>query len=156
MTEPAEPEEPAPVLPAAPARHARGRRWSRVQIILAACGALVIAAGAVTAIVVITASPSYPHAWCGPVLAQLHDHESQDAFDSSLTALEAQGAPVASLINDGDMANAYEAAAQSSSIEDVSGYLADAKKSLLKAGDDLKVLNRECGQPANAYKDDNY
>ena len=35
-------------------------------------------------------------------MAQLHAYETQDAFDSNMTALESQGAPVANLISDGD------------------------------------------------------
>ena len=98
--------------PVIPVRHARKPWVVRHKILTAAAAAIVIAAAASAA--VLLSGPSYPHSWCGPVLAQVHAHETQGAFDTNMSALENQGAPVGNLISDGDAASEDEAAADNS------------------------------------------
>jgi hypothetical protein len=151
MTESAEPSDPDPV---APAHHTHRRRPRGKALAAIIASGVVAIAGAVTAVVVITSGPSYPHPWCGPVLAQLHAHENQDVFDANMTALESQGAPVANLIADGDTAVQDENAANNSGLVSAFGYLADGLNAMGRVQTDLQAINRACGQPASAYKND--
>ena len=146
-------ESPEPVVPSQYAR----RRWPRGRALIAlVASSVVVIAGATTAIVIVTSGPSYPHPWCGPVLAQFHAHESQDAFDSNMTALEGQGAPVANLISDGDTVTEDQALADSSDLSSGFSYLTEEMNELSNVDTELQALNRDCAQPANAYKNDNY
>jgi hypothetical protein len=148
-----QPEEPLAADPIAPARRRRPRGKALLAII--ASGVVVIA-GVVTAVVVFVSGPSYPHPWCGPVLAQLHAHETQNEFDTNMTALESRGAPVAQLISDGDTAVQDQAAADNSSNFAAFGDLTAGMGALQKVSTDLQAIDRACAQPANAYKNDIY
>ncbi len=145
------PEAPPGAAPYGP----RPGRWprGRARVAFAASGVVVIASAA-TAIVIVTSGPSYPHSWCGPVLAQLHSRENQDQFDSNMAALESRGAPVANLISDGDAAVEDQAIADNASLGAAAADLITAMNADNQASADLQVINRDCAQPANAYKND--
>ncbi len=140
--------------PVSPVRHARKPWVVRHKMLTAAATVVVIAAAASAA--VLLSGPSYPHAWCGPVLAQLHAHETQGTFDANMSALENRGAPVGKLISDGDSASQDEAAADNSDPSSGFSDLTAGTVELQQVGTDLQQLNRDCRQPANAYKSDNF
>jgi hypothetical protein len=128
----------------------------RTRTLIAGASGVILAAGTVIAILVATSGPSYPHSWCGPVLAQFHAHESQSAFDANMTGLENQGAPVGSLISDGDAAAQDESDADNDDATNGMGADLAGMNELQNVGADLNQLNRECGQSASASKDDNF
>lgn len=101
-----------------------------------------------------SSGPSYPHAWCGPLIARLHATQTRQAELSALASLQKTGAPVAQLIAD-EKAYAQNQVTAASTGTDSFGAVADAPKLLSKVTADLKALNSECGQPAGAYKSDN-
>lgn len=92
-------------------------------------------------------------AWCGPFLTQVHVKSGTDLdYMHGLKALEAKGAPVAQLVKDQQARFANQAfiAANPTSV----GAANAAVGYLNAVGADLKKLNSECGQPADAYKGD--
>jgi hypothetical protein len=101
-------------------------------------------------------APSYPHSWCAPLIAQFHAKESRQAYLSGLTALQKSGAPVAQLIADESQV-VKDVAAINDASSGTAGYTAGANApgDLAKVAADLKTLNGECGQAADAYKSDN-
>ena len=125
---------------------------NRRLLIAAASGAAVIG---ITTAVIATAGPSYPHAWCGPVLAQFHARENSGQYLSALGRLESQGAPVARLISDNQALLSDEAGegglVSQSSVNDVEAAPGDVDK----IAADLRQVNLACGQPGNAWKTDN-
>ncbi len=141
--------------PVSPVRHAR-KTWLVRHKVLAVPAAVVVIATAATSAAVLLSGPSYPHAWCGPVLAQLHAHETQGTFDANMSALENRGAPVGKLISDGDSASQDEAAADNSDPSSGFSDLTAGTVELQQVGTDLQQLNRDCRQPASAYKSDNF
>jgi hypothetical protein len=54
--------------PVSPVRHA-WKTWLVRHKILTVAAALVVVAATATSAAVLLSGPSYPHAWCGPVLA---------------------------------------------------------------------------------------
>jgi len=90
------------------------------------------------------------------VLAQLHAHETPGTFDAKLSALENRGAPIGNLISDGDAASEDEAAADNSDPSSGFSDVTAGTVELQQVSTDLQRLNRDCGQPANAYKCDNF
>jgi hypothetical protein len=98
--------------------------------------------------------PSYPHSWCPPLIAQFHAKESRQAYLSGLAAVQKQGAPVSRLITDESTYTQNQATAD---VPGTAGFaaVAAAPAVFAKVGADLKELNAECGQPADAYKSDN-
>lgn len=99
---------------------------------------------------------SYPHTWCGPLIAQFHAHESRQAYLDGLASLQKQGAPVAQLIADENkFVKDQETAADPGSGTAGFDALAAEPADSAKIGADLKALNSECGQPGDAYKSDN-
>lgn len=97
--------------------------------------------------------PSHP-AWCAPLVTQFHAKESRQAYLDGLAAVERQGAPVGQLITDEKAYTQDEADANVPGTDSFAA-LADAPKALARVSADLKSLNAECGQPADAYKSDN-
>jgi hypothetical protein len=97
---------------------------------------------------------SYPHAYCGPLIAQFHAKESRQAYLAGLAAVQKQGAPVAALIKDETV---YARDAATAAVPGTQGFgaVADAPAALGKVAVDLRQLNAACGQPADAYKSDN-
>jgi len=116
------------------------------SVVLAAAPAAACSSGA----------PSYPHSWCAPLIAQFHAKESRQAYLDGLSALQGQGAPVAQLVAD---ENKYvkdqEAASDPGSGTGGFDAIAAEPADFAKIGADLKTLNSECGQAADAYKGDN-
>lgn len=101
-----------------------------------------------------SSSPSFPHAWCGPLITQFHAKETRGAYLHGLAAAEKKGAPVAGLIAD-ESAFAQDEATANTATTGSFAALAAAPAAIAKVIADLKQLNAECGQPAGAYKGDN-
>jgi hypothetical protein len=101
-----------------------------------------------------SSAPSYPHAYCGPLITQFHAKESRQAYLAGLAAVQKQGAPVAALIKD---ESAYARDEATASVPGTAGFgaLAGAPAALGRVGADLQKLNAACGQPADAWKADN-
>ena len=100
--------------------------------------------------------PSYPHPWCKPLLAQLHAKGgTEQEFESALSQIQQQDhAPVGTMLSD---VNSYEIdkqAVQNGSDLSLVGNLTSEGAALQSVATDLKVLNRDCAQPADAYKHD--
>lgn len=139
-------------------RHRVERPASRhPRLVFAGAAAVVLIMGGVIAGVELS-SPSYPHPWCGPVLAELHAKGGTEAqYEATMQRLEQQdGAPVGQLLQD---LYAYDAAyAQEQNATDMQmlGSITGTMGALETVGDDLKQINKECGQPASAYGGDTY
>jgi hypothetical protein len=116
--------------------------------------ALAAAVATAASLAACSSGPSYPHAWCAPLITQFHAHESRQAYLNGLAAVEEQGAPVRNLITDETAYSGNQAAA---SVPGTAGFgaVASAPAVLGKVSADLKQLNSECGQPTDAYKSDN-
>ena len=113
---------------------------------------------ALTAIAAVTlatgcSSSSPAPAWCAPLVATFHAHQSRQAYLDGLVAAEGHGAPAGRLIEDETAYTQDEADAASTGTGSFAA-LAAAPKALAKVSADLKALNAECGQPADAYKSD--
>ena len=136
-------------------RAAHGSR--RGLIILAGAGVVAVAvviAALFTAGVI--GGPSYPHPWCKPLLAQLHaTGETEQEFEAAVSQIQQQDhAPVGTMLSD---VNSYEIdkqTVQNGSDLSLMGNLASEGVALQSVAADLKVLNRDCAQPTNAYEHD--
>ncbi len=149
-----------PELPArSQASHAAPKRWQGRPVILAAAGAAAVAmvVGTLFAAGVI-GGPSYPHPWCGPLLAQLHaSGESEQAFESSLSQIRTQDhAPVGKLLSDLYAYDVAHSSEQNASDYTMEGSLAGEMGALAVVGSDLQILNSQCAQPPGAYKKDSF
>jgi hypothetical protein len=139
-------------------RHqARQPAAKRARLLSAGAAALALIVGGVVAGIELS-SPSYPHPWCGPVLAEMHANGGTEAdYEATMQRLEQQdGAPVGQLLS--DLYNYDEAYAQQENASDmqIMGALSNSMAALQTVGDDLKQINKECGQPASAYGSDKY
>lgn len=101
-----------------------------------------------------SSAPSYPHAWCGPLITAFHAKETRQAYLNGLAATQKQGAPVAQLIADETAYTQNQATANSTGTGGFAAVAA-APAVLAKVIADLRQLNSECGQAASAYKADN-
>jgi hypothetical protein len=101
-----------------------------------------------------SSGPSYAHPWCAPLIAQFHAHETRQAYLNGLAATGRQGAPVGKLIADETAYTEDQATANAPGTAGF-GAVASAPADLAKVSGDLKQLNSECGQAADAYKSDN-
>lgn len=131
--------------------------WRRRRVIAPIGG--VVAAGAITATLLATGvigGPSYPHSWCGPVLAQLHKSGgTQQALLSGLRQTRRQDhAPVGNLLNDLYSYDTARAIVQNGSNMNIMSDLANEGAALQVVASDLRNINRECAQPPKAYKHD--
>lgn len=99
-------------------------------------------------------APSYPHAWCGPLIAQLHARQTRQAEIDGVRALTKSGAPVTQWVTD-ETAYAANRDAANSTGDGSFAAVAAGPAALAKVTADLKDLNAQCGQPADAYKSDN-
>src|SRR5690348_1045428 len=136
----------------APAAH---KPWQRKPVILTAAGTLAAALAAVILIATgVIGGPSYPHAWCGPVIAQLQaTGGTQGAFESGLAKIQRQDhAPVGKLLTDIYTYDFAQNAVQNASIEQGLGALGAEGQVLNRVGADLRMIGRECHQAPNAYK----
>jgi hypothetical protein len=100
--------------------------------------------------------PSYPHSWCGPVLAELHmKGGSETDFENALSQIQQiDGAPLGALLSDLAAYDAANADVQTSNNFQVLGALGSAEGALQGVKLDLEQINRDCGQPANAASND--
>jgi hypothetical protein len=133
----------------------RGRKWHRVRI--AAIAALgVVPLAAVTMFAAGVFSPSYPHPWCGPLIAQLHTTGgSQQSFESALQGIQKQDhAPIGKLLTDLYNYDAANAAEQNDNNFSALGAIGGALGALNTVSGDLKALNLRCAQPPTAYRND--
>jgi hypothetical protein len=134
-----------------------GQRPSRPRLMLVAgcAAALVVAAVAVT---IVVSRPSYPHAWCEPLLADLHVRgESDLGYAAALARLRrSDHAPVGRLLQDlRDYAVARSVAQYPGNVAP-SGSAAGTVLIFATVKGDLRALNRQCGQPRGAYEDDSF
>jgi hypothetical protein len=131
---------------------ARARQWTMTHRARTAAAALAVSA--VTALAGCSSGPTYPHAWCGPLVAEFHAKDTWPARQAAYQSAGNAGAPVASLIADESRLYADKAAENEPG---TAGYAAvpDAVTAVKKIGADLKALNADCGQPAGAYESDN-
>ena len=143
---------------AAPEPVTSQRTWRRPSVMFPSAGVAVV--GMVVAILLATGvigGPSYPHSWCGPVMAQLTGSGgTQQALVSGLEHAQRQDhAPVGSLLSDLFAYEAARVAVEDGSNLDALSNLANERAALNVVAFDLRAVNRECGQPPNAYKHDN-
>jgi hypothetical protein len=134
-----------------------GQRPSRPRLLLVAgcAAALVVAAAAIT---VVASRPSYPHAWCGPLLTDLHVRgESDLGYAAALARLQHRDhAPVGRLLQDlRDYAVARSVVQYPGDVMP-SGSAAGTVSIFAAVKGDLRALNRQCGQPRGAYEDDSF
>jgi hypothetical protein len=135
-------------------RRPRSRR--RLALLAAGCAAvLVVATGAVA---VVVSRPSYPHAWCGPVLTALHVRgESDLGYAAALLGLRHRDhAPVGSLVSDLRDYALARSVVEYDTDQTPSGSLAGIVSTFTAVQGDLRALNRRCGQPPRAYEDDSF
>jgi hypothetical protein len=123
---------------------------SRKSLTVAAVVPLLAAALLATAC---SSSPSGP-SWCPSLITALHAKQTRQAELAALVSIEKQGAPVGRLIAD-ESAYAKNQATAASASADSFTAVADAPGLLAKVAGDLKALNAQCRQPADAYKSDN-
>jgi hypothetical protein len=150
MTQPPATDENYPV--GAPASHrAPPARRSRQPVLIVAA-AVVLAAEAVAAGVLLS-EPSYPHSWCGPVLAELHASGGTEGdYEATMTRLQSQDhAPVGKLLADLYQYDQAKDTEESANNFAVLGAAGNAMSALETVSGDLRVIGRECGQPKGAY-----
>jgi len=132
--------------------HGTSRRPRRKLAVIA--GVLGVAAIAAAAGVALTSGPSYPHPWCAPVIAQFHARETPTQYLVGLTALQNSGAPIGQLVTDEGTYQQDEAEESASGQEGFTAVF-DAPGDVAAVSRDLQQVNRECGQPPDAYASDN-
>jgi hypothetical protein len=133
-----------------PGRRQRG-------LIAAACAVALVIAAAVTAVVV--SRPPYPHAWCGPLLTDLHVRgESDLGYAAAVARLgHRDHAPVGRLVEDlRGLAVARSGVQSPDNGRAPSGSIVGMEAIFTLLRGDLRVLNRRCGQPARAYQGDSF
>jgi hypothetical protein len=126
------------------------------RLIAVGTGIALIAAVITT---IIVTRPSYPHAWCAPVLTQLHIRGKSDQdYAAAMTRLARRDhAPVGKLVDDlRDYAVASSGLLQFPNDREPSGSVAGVVSIFAAVKGDLRVLNRTCGQPAAAYQSDSF
>ena len=133
--------------------------WLRgPRALFAAGGAAVLVVGAVATAVVVS-RPSYPHAWCGPLLTQLHVRgESDLGYAAALARLRQHDhAPVGTLLSDlSDYTVARSVMQYQNNLVAPSGSVAGMASTFTAVRGDLRALNRKCGQPPGAYEGDSF
>ena len=132
--------------------HLRGPR-----ALIATGSAAVLVIGAIITAVAVS-RPSYPHAWCRPLLTELHVHgESYLGNTAALARLQRQDhAPVGKLLSD-----LYDYAVASSTVQNQndltpSASIAGMMTTFTAVTGDLQALNRRCGQSPRAYEGDSF
>lgn len=126
------------------------------RLIAAGCAAvLVIVAGAAATVV---SRKSYPHAWCGPLLTELHVRgESDPGYEAALARLRLRDhAPVGSLLSDLHDYSVAHSVVQYRTDVTPSGSAAGMVSTFTTVQSDLRALNRRCAQPPGAYKGDSF
>jgi hypothetical protein len=157
LTVPATPEvDPDAVTVIAPVPGTARRTWRR-SLIAPAGGIATV--GVVVVILLATGvigGPSYPHPWCGPVIAQLTASEgTQQSLTAGLRRAQSQDhAPVSNLVSDIYSYETARVAVENGSNLDALSNLASEQAALNVVASDLKAINRDCGQPSGAYTHD--
>jgi hypothetical protein len=138
-------------------RRRRGPRLRGPRALIAAGGAAVLVIGAVATAVVVS-RPSYPHAWCRPLLTELHVQGRSDlGYAAGLVRLRHRDhAPVGKLLSDLDDYTVASSVIQSQTDQASSGSFAGMASTFTAVKGDLRALNRECGQPRGAYEGDSF
>ena len=147
-------EPPAPGDDGLPApSHARPSAWPQARVFAVITAAAVLLVGVVAGGIVLS-EPSYPHSWCGPVLAEMHARSgTQGGYEAAMARIHRQDhAPVGRLLTDLYAYDAAHAAAEDGNNFTALGNLGGAMSALRVVGGDLKVIGRECGQPKGAYE----
>jgi antirestriction protein ArdC len=129
----------------------------RARPVVLISGAALIAGIGITVVQVSRpTSPSYPHAWCAPLLAELYTRPGgQLSFQADLARLERRDhAPVGKLIADlraYSLAHALEAEG-----DDLNPFanISATTAALRVVRRDLRALNTACGQPAQEARND--
>ncbi len=130
---------------------------ARRRLILAGCAAALVIAGVTTAAV--ARGPSYPYAWCGPLLTALHVRGESDLGYAAAVARVGRRdhAPVRRLVADlRDYAVASSGLLQYPNNGVRSGNAAGMLSVFAVVQRDLRALNRSCAQPAGAYRGDSF
>jgi len=134
-----------------------GPRLRGPRAVITAGGAAVLVIGAVTTAVVVS-RPSYPHAWCGPLLTQLHVRGKSDlGYEAALVRLRRRDhAPVGTLLSDLYDYTVARSVVQYQNDVTPSGSVAGMTSTFTAVNGDLRALNRKCGQPPGAYEGDSF
>jgi hypothetical protein len=113
--------------------------------------AAIVTVTAAVGLAACSSGPSYAHPWCAPLIAQFHAHQAQAAY---VAGLQSSGAPVGKLVTD---IGTYEQDQATANVPGIASFSAGAAEpgDLAVVSGDLKQLNAECGQAADAYKSDN-
>jgi hypothetical protein len=124
------------------------RQWGMTSCARSLAAVLTVLAAA--SLAACSSGPSYPHTWCAPLIAQFHAHQAQAAY---VAGLQSSGAPVGKLITD---IGTYEQDQATANVPGIASFSAGAAEpgDLAVVSGDLKALNAECGQAADAYKGD--
>jgi hypothetical protein len=128
----------------------------RRGLIVAGCALALVIVAVTTAAVV--RRPSYPHAWCGPLLAALHVRGESDLdYAAAVASLgHRDHAPVGRLVSDLRNYSVARSVLQYPNNHMPSGSAAGMTSIFAVVESDLRVLNRSCAQSAGAYKDDSF
>jgi hypothetical protein len=126
----------------------------RVELSMTSCArslAAIVVVSAAVGLAACSSGPSYAHPWCAPLIAQFHARQAQAAY---VAGLQSSGAPVGKLITD---IGTYEQDQATANVPGTASFSALAAEpgDLAVISGDLKALNADCGQAADAYKSDN-
>ncbi|MDQ2873437.1 MAG: hypothetical protein M3Y33_00815 [Actinomycetota bacterium] len=127
------------------------------RALTAAGAAAVLVIGAVTTAVVVS-RPSYPHAWCRPLLTELHvQGESDPGYAAALVRLRRRDhAPVGELLSDLDDYTVARSVVPNQADLTPSGSVAGMASTFTAVTGDLRAPNRRCDQPPGAYEGDSF
>ena len=134
------------------------RAWLRgPRALIAAGGGAVLVIGAVPTVVVVS-RPSYPHAWCRPLLTELHVRGRSDlGYAAALGRLQKRDhAPFGKLLFDLYDYNEARSVVQNQSHITPTGSIAGVAVTFTAVQGDLRALNRQCGQRPAAYLGDSF
>jgi hypothetical protein len=126
-------------------------------LIAAGCAAVLVIAAVATAVV--ASRPAYPHAWCGPLLTDLHVQGRSDlGYAAAVARLgRREHAPVGRLVSElRSLAVARSGVQSPDNGRSPSGSIVGMESIFTALRGDLRVLNRSCGQPAGAYQSDSF
>jgi hypothetical protein len=134
-----------------------GPRLRGPRALIAAGGAAVLVIAVVTTVVMVS-RPSYPHAWCRPLLTELHVRgESDLRYAAAVARLRhSDHAPVGKLLSDLYDYSEARSVVQNQSDLTPSGSVAGMTTTFTAVKVDLRALNGKCGQPPGAYEGDSF
>lgn len=136
------------------APYLRGRR---ALIAAGSAAALLIGAISITTAVVVS-GPSYPYAWCRPLLTAVHVRGKSDlGYAAVLVRLRSRDhAPVTRLLSDLDDYSVASSVGLDQNNVTPTGSAAGMTSTFTAVKSDLQALNRDCGQPPDAYQSDSF